>query len=79
VGPLLIDRLHREAHCRGELLDLTPKEFEFVSTRAPKPTRLHPAMILENVSGPTGRDGGPLAAGMPYPGLRVAHRTPSRP
>jgi two-component system KDP operon response regulator KdpE len=53
VGPLQLDLVHHEASLDGQALDLTPKEFEFITYLA-----LHVGkvctrrMILENVWGP---------------------------
>jgi two-component system KDP operon response regulator KdpE len=53
AGPLTLDLLHYEARYRGERIDLTPKEFDFLAYLARNVGKVCTRrMILENVWGP---------------------------
>lgn len=53
VGPLQLDLVHRQATLNGEDLDLTPREFDFLTYLARNAGKVCTRrMILENVWGP---------------------------
>lgn len=53
VGPLTLDLLHYEASYRGERIDLTPKEFDFLAYLARHVGKVCTRrMILESIWGP---------------------------